>query len=75
MDLDIAKGQPGSELQYEVKVLAGKVVLSVGYTGKGGTLTVAGQLDPDTFIDKLAEAIPGKIDDAVLGMLKAALKM
>ena len=31
-------------------------------------------VDSGYFLDKLAAAIPGTVDDAVLGMLKAALK-
>lgn len=30
------------------------------------------KLDPEALIDKLAEAIPGTLDDSVLGIVKAA---
>lgn len=49
----------------------GKLVLFLDT--KGADVRV--DVDPDYFLDKLAEAIPGDIDDQVFMLLKAALKM
>ena len=64
MDLDLYnKGE------LEVRVEDGHLVLEVG--SKGGS--VVAKADAGYFIDKLAEAIPGEIDDQVLGVFKLAL--
>lgn len=57
------------ELKLELK--DGKIALVLDTKG----VDVAVSVDSDYFLDKLAEVIPGEIDDAVFGMLKAALKM
>lgn len=44
----------------------------IEYKGKGGSVSV--KVEGEYLILKLAEAIPGDIDDAVLSMLLAALK-
>lgn len=75
MDLVLHEGAPSAELLYKVEIVGGKIVLSAGYAGKGGNAEFKAVVDPDYFIDKLAEAIPGKVDDTVLNLLKAALKM
>lgn len=46
--------------------------LVVTYGGKGATAQV--NIDMGYLLDKLAEAIPGQIDDAVIGVIKAAIK-
>jgi hypothetical protein len=64
----------GSEGGVKLVVADGKLKLEVKYDSKGLDGVVGLELDPDYFIDKLAEAIPGKVDDAILNILKAALK-
>jgi len=44
----------------------------VMYKGKGGSVEV--KIEGEYLLDKLAEAIPGDIDDTILDILKAALK-
>jgi hypothetical protein len=63
----------GPEAKLDIKVGGGKVVLSVVYAGAGGGADVSVSLESGYFIDKLAAAIPGSIDDAILAILKAAL--
>lgn len=46
--------------------------LTFGYDGKGVNAGVYVDIESDYFLDKLAKAIPGEVDDAVIGMLKAA---
>lgn len=62
------------ELYQEGEVKAelkdGDIVITYG--GKGATAQV--NVDLGYLLDKLAEAIPGQIDDAVIGVIKAAVK-
>ena len=46
--------------------------LVITYQGKGGSVSV--KVEGEYFLDKLAEAIPGQIDDAVIDIIKSALK-
>jgi hypothetical protein len=62
------------EVQADIKFEAGKVKLVIKYDGKGADVTTEVALESDYFLDKLAEAIPGNVDDAVISMLKAAIK-
>ncbi len=50
-----------------------KVKLVVSYEGLGAGANMSVFVDSEYFIDLLAEAIPGTLDDAILAMLKAAL--
>ena len=71
---EITKGEIGSEGAYDLKLEGGKLVVSVGHNSKGFSLGVQAGVSVDYFMDKLAELIPGKVDDAVIEMLKIALK-
>ena len=64
----------GSEVNYDVKFEEGKLKLVVKYDGKGADAEVALMLEGEYFLDKLAEAIPGQVDDMVIAALKGALK-
>lgn len=46
--------------------------LVITYGGKGATAQVNIQMG--YLLDKLAEAIPGQVDDAIIGVIKAAIK-
>jgi hypothetical protein len=65
----------GSELDVKLVIGEGKIGLASMYAGKGGGATVAMHVSSDYFFDKLAEKIPGQIDDAVIQVLKAAARM
>lgn len=71
---ELAKGQIGPEVQYDLELVDGKLKVSVGYDGSGVDAGVYVTVEPEYFIDKLAAVIPGKLDDAVFAMLKGALK-
>lgn len=72
--MDIVTQPVGAEAKVELKLDKGVLVLEVGYDGKGADAGFFVKLDSDYFIDKLAELIPGQVDDAILGVLKMALK-
>ena len=51
----------------------GKLVIVAKYDGVETDAELMVKVDAAAFIDKLAALIPGSIDDAVLGVIKAAL--
>lgn len=67
---EITKG----EVVLDVKLVTGKLVITTKYDGKGANAGVYLELEADYFLDKLAAAIPGQMDDAVIAMIKGLLK-
>lgn len=63
-----------NEVDFEIDVKEGKVVLAVKYDGKGADAKVEVALEAEYFLDKLAEALPGELDDLVIAAIKGALK-
>lgn len=51
----------------------GKVGIIAGYEGKGGGAELKVYVSAEYFLNKLAEAIPGQIDDVIIAALKSAL--
>jgi len=74
MNQELAQKDLGSEGKLLLKLEGGKLMLSVVYDGKGVDGSVNISADSDYFMDKLAELIPGKVDDAIINILKVALK-
>lgn len=72
--MDLASGQVGSEGAYELKFEDGKAVLKVTHAHASGKVSLIVEEDAIYFMDKLKDAIPGKIDDAVIELLKGAVK-
>jgi hypothetical protein len=56
----------------EIKVSMINADIAITYAGKGGSVMV--KVEGEYLLDKIAEAIPGTIDDTVISILKAALK-
>lgn len=73
-DKDLVTVPVGAEGKVQVTVKGSKVILTISYDGKGldGSIVIA--LDSEYFMDQLADAIPGKVDDSVFALIKAALK-
>ncbi|MCP3684527.1 MAG: hypothetical protein GY861_17820 [bacterium] len=46
--------------------------IAIEYAGKGGSVMI--KIEGEYLLDKLAEAIPGEVDDVVLNVIKSALK-
>lgn len=67
--------QLGPEAQAEMKIADGKVVLSLNYVGKQATGSASLSLDVEQFAQMLKDAIPGTIDDAIIDVLIAAMKV
>lgn len=64
----------GKEADVDLVIAGGKVVLKAVYAGHGGGATVELFVSSDYLLDKIAAAIPGSIDDAILAVAKEALK-
>lgn len=69
--LDKDLGDKG-ELKLDLK--DGLLTLSLHYALPAVKGAVSVEVSGDVLLDKLAELIPGKVDDAVINILKAALK-
>ena len=69
--VSLKKGETDFSLDYnsEEKELR----LSFGYDGKGVDAGVYVDVSAEYFLDKLAEVIPGELDDHVINLVKAAL--
>lgn len=74
MMMELVNEQIGAEAKVDVKVEKGVIRVEFAYDGKGGGAGLFATISTDYFLDKLAAAIPGQIDDAVIGIIKAALK-
>ena len=74
MDKVLHEQPIGEEAKLKIEVKDGNVVLTLGLDTKGADVSVAVKLESGYFLDKLAEAIPGELDDSVLSILKGALK-
>ena len=63
-----------SEVKFDLEIKDGKIVVSAIYDGKGLDSTISLAMDGEYFLDKLAEKIPGKMDDMIIAAIKGALK-
>lgn len=72
LEKDIVNVDFSKEAGIDLKMEEGKLRLSVKYDGKGADAGVFVDLEPAYFLDKLAKAIPGEIDDQVIALIKAA---
>ncbi len=59
---------------YEIDIIDRKIKMSLKFDGPGIDAEGAIYLEVDHFMDMLAKAIPGQIDDAILGAIKGAIK-
>jgi hypothetical protein len=72
--MELLSKQIGSEGQAKVEISGGKLSLVALFDSKGLDGEVKLSVDADYFMDELAKKIPGQLDDAVLAILKGALK-
>jgi hypothetical protein len=72
--MELTQGVIGEEGSYALKFEGGKVLLEASHVHASGKVSFVIEQDAEYFMDKLAEAIPGKIDDAILALLKGAVK-
>lgn len=72
--MEIVKHEISPEAQVTVDVTGGNIVVKAALDTSGLGASVSATVSVDYFLDKLAEKIPGQIDDAVISIFKAALK-
>jgi hypothetical protein len=72
---ELLDGNISSELAYEISYNeeSKSLRLELKHDGKGSSSGMYHELKAEYLLDKLAEAIPGEVDDKVLALLKAAL--
>ena len=79
MEKDLVEGKIGSLGAYDVEFKEGKLVAKAGVShepvpGVAVKADVSVEIGADAVIDAIAKKVPGQLDDALLGLLKAALK-
>jgi hypothetical protein len=62
------------DLKAVVKFVKGEIVAVAAIEASGIQSEVKITIPTDYFLDKLAEALPGQIDDSLISVLKIALK-
>lgn len=72
--MELVSEKIGSEGVLEVDVVNGQLVVSATHKHASGEVVLTAKEDVGYFLDKLAAKIPGAVDDAIIGVIKAALK-
>jgi hypothetical protein len=70
---DMVNGNLGSVGKYDVSFKDGSLVAEMDASAGPLSMGVVVKLDAAKVLDALAAAIPGTLDDAVIGVAKAAL--
>jgi hypothetical protein len=74
MEKDIIEGNLSPSIKYDVEFKGGALVAMVDYVGPYAGAGVKVSLPAEVILSALQKAIPGKIDDAFIELLKASLK-
>lgn len=74
MEKDLLDGKLGELGMYDVEFKGGKLVAKVAASKSGVSAGVELSVDAELVLNALKAAIPGQIDDAVIDLVKAALK-
>lgn len=74
MEKELLAGNLGEKANYKVDFKEGKLQAEMLADFGPFHAGMKMQLEADGVLDALAKAIPGTIDDAMLGLIKAALK-
>lgn len=74
MEKDILDGKLGEIGAYDLEFKGGKLLFKVSAAHSGFSASMEAAMDADAVLDLLAKKIPGQIDDALLNLMKAALK-
>lgn len=73
MEKELATGDLAQGVSYKVEIKEGKINLELNASASVMGAHICLALDSAALIDAISAAIPGKIDDAILGVLKSAL--
>lgn len=74
MDIKIIEGKLGEVGSYKAEVLNGNLKFSANVKTDMVKVDFSAEGETDAVLDYAAKAIPGPIDDAIFGVIKAALK-
>jgi len=74
MNKELYRGDMGPEGSFVVKLEGEMLKFEMNHDSKGAMVSSSAAIRMDYFLDKLAEAIPGAIDDVVIDIIKEALK-
>jgi hypothetical protein len=74
MEQALVEGNLGTVGQYDLEFKGGKLVGTVKAAVSVGEVSMGLSIDSAAICDAIAKAIPGSVDDALLAVLKAALK-
>ena len=72
--MQIVKHEISKESVATIELADGNIIVSESLDTEGVSGVAKIHLNGDYFFDKLKEAIPGQIDDAVIEVLKMAIK-
>lgn len=74
MDKELSSGPIGDIGKYEVAFKGGMLLVNANVSlPPGESASVVLQVDAKKVLDALKDAIPGKLDDLAIGLLKTAL--
>jgi len=71
--MEVVEKSISKELDFKVDFEDKKLKITISYEGEGGGASMSGHVNAEYFMDLLAEAIPGEVDDLVIGAIKAAM--
>lgn len=72
--MDLMEQPLGAEGSLKVKIEGGKLIIEAKHNHASGDIVLSVSEDAGYFFDALANAIPGVIDDAILGIIKESVK-
>lgn len=72
--MELLKEQLGAEGQIVIEIKGGKLIMQATHNHASGSAKIEVAQDAGYFFDKLAKAIPGVLDDALLALIKDAVK-
>lgn len=76
MEKDIADGNIGTIGKYDLEFKGGFLQVKVtAAPGLGIEADLVVKVSSDALLDAIAKAIPGQVDDAIISVLKTALKL
>lgn len=71
--MDIVNKEISKEAKVDVEFKDAKLNITFSYEGAGAGVSVVGSVSADYLLDKLAAAIPGQVDDAIIAVMKMAI--
>lgn len=72
--VDVVEQGLGKEGKLSLKFEGGKAKLVLGHSHASGSVSLVAEEDAGYFLDKLADAIPGDWDRAVIEVVKGIVK-